>query len=222
MASLSSQFETLERLYIADGHHRSAAASTVAAWRRKRAGGGGGQPSHEYFLAVMFPDRDLRILDYNRAVADLNGLSMAAFVTEVSKAFKIESQPGPVRPRQRGQFGMYLGGKWYRLSLIEQGPRSDDPVARLDVALLGTKLLEPVLGIKDPRRDRRIEFIGGTRGLDTLQQRVDCGDMAVAFSLYPTTIGELLAVADAGLLMPPKSTWFEPKLADGLVSHVLD
>ncbi|MFZ0254650.1 MAG: DUF1015 family protein [Gammaproteobacteria bacterium] len=223
IAVLSNQFEDLNALYIADGHHRSAAASTVVNRRGDRAPGGGGEGSHAYFLAVMFPDRQLRILDYNRTVADLNGLSKGKFLAAVSKTFKVEPQSGVVRPQQRRQFGMYLGGLWYRLSFMEEEAQlSDDPVACLDVALLASQLLEPILGIRDPRRDRRIEFMGGIRGLNALQQRVDCGDMAVGFSLYPTTIGELFAVADAGLLMPPKSTWFEPKLADGLVSHVLD
>lgn len=223
IAALSDEFEALDKLYIADGHHRSAAASTVAGWRAGGAPRGGGEGSHAYFLAVMFPDRQLRILDYNRVVADLHGLSTQEFLAAVSKTFKVEPQPGAVRPQHRRQFGMYLGGTWYRLSFLkEDAALGDDPVARLDVALLGTHLFEPLLGIRDPRRDRRIEFMGGVRGLDALQQRVDCGEMAVAFSLYPTTIGELFAVADAGLLMPPKSTWFEPKLADGLLSYVLD
>ncbi len=223
IAQLSNQFNALGQLYIADGHHRTAAAATVAARRRKHAERDEVEQSYAYFLAVMFPDRELRILDYNRAVADLNGLSERAFLAEVGKIFRVESQPGPVRPQQRRQFGMYLGGTWYRLSVIAgEAQLSDDPVKGLDIALLGAKLFEPILGIRDPRRDRRIEFIGGVRGLEALQQRVDCGEMAVAFSLYPTTIGELFAVADANRLMPPKSTWFEPKLADGLVSHVLD
>lgn len=223
IAQFSNRFDALGQLYIADGHHRSAAAATVAARRQNRGNGNEVERSHEYFLAVMFPDRELRILDYNRAIADLNGLSESEFVAEVSRIFKVEPQSGPVRPQQRRHFGMYLGGRWYRLSALEDEARvSKDPVAHLDIALLGAKLFEPILGIRDPRRDKRIEFMGGVRGFEALQQRVDGGEMAVAFSLYPTSIGELFAVADADRLMPPKSTWFEPKLADGLVSHVLD
>jgi uncharacterized protein (DUF1015 family) len=211
-------FEAVPRLYIADGHHRAAAAARVAAARRNAGGG----RSCEYFLAVSFPDNQTRILDYNRVVRDLNGLSPEAFLQALAAAFRVTPAAQPVRPGRRGEFGMYLAGHWYRLEIDPARIPQDDPVRRLDVSLLQEHLLEPVLGIRDPRRDPRIDFVGGIRGLGELARRVDSGEMAVAFALHPTSLEDLMAVADAGAVMPPKSTWFEPKLADGLVSHVLD
>lgn len=216
-AAMTAAFEALPALYIADGHHRSAAASRVAAARR----GGAGSDSHEYFLVVAFPHHEMRILDYNRVVADLNGLSESAFIEGLSRAFEIEPASAPVTPGRRGEFGLYLRGAWHRLR-VRSGYVPADPVARLDVSVLSDQVLSPLLGIHDPRRDQRIDFIGGIRGIAALQQRVDSGAAAVAFSLFPTSMEDLMGVADAGLIMPPKSTWFEPKLADGLVCHVLD
>ena len=218
VAALGSAFDALPRLYIADGHHRSAAASRVAAARRGGTGGG----SAEYFLAVIFPAHEMRILDYNRVVRDLNGLTPDAFLARVGERFAVAPAPGPVHPEAPGVVGMYLGGRWYRLTIDPTLIPAADPVARLDVSLLSDHLLGPVLGIADLRRDKRIDFVGGIRGLRELERRVDSGEMAVAFALHATPMGDLMAVADSGQVMPPKSTWFEPKLADGLVSHVLD
>ena len=203
-------------LYIADGHHRSAAASRVAAARD-----GAPDAEHWYFLAVSFPHDQVKILDYNRLLTDLNGLAPDAFLARVAEHFDLEPSAGQARPAKPHEFGMYLRGQWYRLTL-KPGRVPDDPVGRLDVSLLHHYLIEPVLGVSDPRRDKRIDFVGGIRGLGELERRVDSGEMAVAFALYPTSLEDLMAVADAGQVMPPKSTWFEPKLADGLVSHLLD
>ncbi len=218
---LTRSFDAMDQLYIADGHHRSAAASRVAAMRREANPGHTGEESYNYFQVVMFPDNQMKILDYNRVVRDMNGLSKEAFLDAVKKNFEIEAADGPVRPQRRGEFGMYLDGQWYRLN-IRPDLIPADPVGKLDVSLLHDNLIEPVLGISDPRRDKRIDFVGGIRGLAELERRVDSGEMALAFSLYPTSLEDLMAVADAEKVMPPKSTWFEPKLADGLVSHVLD
>ena len=205
-------FDAMPALYIADGHHRSAAASRVAAMRGQADGG---------FLTVVFPHDEMLILDYNRVVRDLGKLSPENFLARVSERFRVSPSAVAVSPDGFGKFGMYLPGQWYSLQ-VDAAFMPDDPVGRLDVSLLANNLLEPVLGIEDPRRDRRIDFIGGIRGLQELERRVDSGEMAVAFSLYPTPMEQLMAVADAGEVMPPKSTWFEPKLADGLVSLVLD
>lgn len=222
VAKISRLFSAMPAFYIADGHHRSASASRVAAARRVNRPDPRGDESYEYFLTVIFPHVQMQILDYNRVVRDLHGLSPAAFLAEVGQHFSVETCREPVRPRQRGEFGMYLGGQWYRLQISPALIPDHDPVSRLDVSLLAEHLLRPVLGISDPRRDPRIDFVGGIRGLRELEKRVDSGEMAVAFSLYPTQMSELMAVADAGEVMPPKSTWFEPKLADGLVSYLLD
>ena len=211
---ITSVFDGMNALYIADGHHRSAAASRVAASHA-------GVESAAYFLTVIFPHRQMQILDYNRVVRDLGNLSVEEFLARVVVDFTVSPATGAVQPDEPGVFGMYLAGQWYRLE-IHAHCIPDDPVGRLDVSLLANRLLAPVLGIEDPRRDKRIDFIGGIRGLAELARRVDSGDMKVAFSMYPTSMEDLMAVADAGEVMPPKSTWFEPKLADGLVSHVLD
>lgn len=221
LRAITEEFDAMDCLYIADGHHRSAAASRIAAMRREANPNHTGEESYNYFLAVLFPDDQMQILDYNRVVRDLNGLSPEEFLARVAGAFEMAAEPRAVRPHGTGEFGMYLRGQWYRLKLRpERIP--EDPVGRLDVSLLANNLIAPVLGIDDPRRDERIDFVGGIRGLGELERRVDSGEMAVAFSLHPTSMGDLMAVADAGEVMPPKSTWFEPKLADGLVSHVLD
>jgi uncharacterized protein (DUF1015 family) len=214
---ITAAFDALPALYIADGHHRSAAASRVAAARRKP----GIEQSSDYFLAVIFPHHQMKILDYNRVVKDLNGLSADRFLARVAERFAVAPACGAVAPLCPGEVGLYLPGRWYRLN-IDPKLFSADPVARLDVSLLSEHVLGPVLGITDLRRDKRIDFVGGIRGLAELEKRVDSGEMAVAFAMYPTRMADLMAVADAGQVMPPKSTWFEPKLADGLVSHVLD
>lgn len=210
-------FDGMESLYIADGHHRSAAASRVAASRRQE----DCLLSSDYFLAVIFPHHQMKILDYNRVVKDLNGLEKSALVGRLEEAFTVETSAGRVTPEVSGVFGMYLDKTWYRLTIKPELVPSD-PVARLDVSLLSDYALGPILGIADLRRDKRIDFVGGIRGLNELERRVDSGEMAVAFALHPTRMDQLMAVADSNNVMPPKSTWFEPKLADGLVSHVLD
>ncbi len=222
IAALTAAFDALDALYVADGHHRSAAASRVAAARRADNPGHTGEEAYNYFLAVVFPHNQMQILAYNRLVRDLHGLDTAEFLARVAVPFRVEPSAEPVTPARCAEFGMYLEGAWYRLTLDEARIPWDDPVARLDVSLLQDNLIEPILGIVDPRRDDRIDFVGGIRGLEGLTRRVDSGEMRVAFSLYPTRMPDLMAVADAGEVMPPKSTWFEPKLADGLVSHVLD
>jgi len=215
-------FDAMDCLYIADGHHRSAAASRVAAMRRERNPHHTGDEPYNYFLAVIFPDNQMQILDYNRVVRDLNGLTPEAFVAALTEAFEAVPAAAAVKPAATGEFGMYLSGQWHRLVIRPERVPRDDPVRCLDVSLLADNAIAPLLGIRDPRRDKRIDFVGGIRGLDELERRVDSGEMAVAFSLYPTSLEQLMAVADAGEVMPPKSTWFEPKLADGLVSHLLD
>jgi len=219
---LVALFDALPGLYVADGHHRSAAASRVAGSRKAANGGHDGDESYNYFLSVIFPHDQMQILGYNRVVRDLHGLDEKEFMARIAVPFKVEPSDQPVRPAESAQFGMYLNGQWYRLTLDPARIPWDDPVARLDVSLLTDNLIEPILGIVDQRRDNRIDFVGGIRGLEGLQSRVDSGEMKIAFSLYPTTMLALMAVADAGEVMPPKSTWFEPKLADGLVSHMLD
>lgn len=218
---LTRLFDAMPALYIADGHHRSAAASRVAAALRARNPAATGEEPGEYFLCVAFPQDEMQILDYNRVVRDLGGRSPEAFLAALDAGFTVEPASGQARPRQAGEFGMFLAGRWYRLRIRPQLVPAD-PVASLDVSLLQDQLLEPLLGIRDPRTDRRIDFVGGMRGLGELEKRVASGEMAVAFALFPTSMASLMAVADAGKVMPPKSTWFEPKLADGLVSHVLD
>lgn len=221
IAQLTTAFDAMPALYIADGHHRSAAASRVAAARRAANPHPTGEESYERFLSVIFPAHAMRILDYNRVVRHLNGLALPEFLSRVAERFAVTSSPGPEKPGRPGEFGLYAGGQWYRLVIrAERVPA--DPVARLDVSLLTDHLLAPVLGIHDLRRDPRIDFVGGMRGLGELERRVDSGAMAAAFALFPTRMADLMAVADAGAVMPPKSTWFEPKLADGMVSHVLD
>ena len=210
-------FDGMEALYIADGHHRSAAASRVAAARRQE----DRELSSEHFLAVIFPHHQMKIYDYNRVVKDLNGLAADDFLARLGEKFLVSPACDAVKPACPGEVGLYLPKRWYRLN-IDPKLFSPDPVAGLDVSLLSEHVLGPILGIADLRRDKRIDFVGGIRGLSELEKRVDSGEMAVAFALYPTRMDQLMAVADSNQVMPPKSTWFEPKLADGLVSHVLD
>ncbi len=219
---LVTRFDAMPALYIADGHHRSAAASRVAAARRRDNTGHTGGEDYNYFLVVAFSQNEMRILPYNRLVKDLNGLSSAELLQRIGERFTIEASVEPVASAAAKNFGLYIEGRWYLLEIRPEFARSDDPISRLDVSLLGDNLLAPILGIADQRRDDRIEFMGGVRGLAALEQRVDSGAMACAISMFPTSMADLIAVADADEVMPPKSTWFEPKLVDGLVSHQLD
>ncbi|MEK7717189.1 MAG: DUF1015 family protein, partial [Pseudomonadota bacterium] len=219
--AITAAFDAMPCLYIADGHHRSAAASRVAAVRRAANPMPTGNEAYNYFLSVIFPDNQMQILDYNRVVKDLNGLEREEFLQKIANAFSVKPEPAAVKPGRTGEFGLYMKGQWYRLNIKSERIPANDPVKRLDVSLLQDSLMTPVLGIGDPRRDKRIDFVGGIRGLKELERRVDSGEMACAFSMHPTSIADMMAVADAGEVMPPKSTWFEPKLADGLVSHVL-
>ena len=220
LVTLSRELCSLPALYIADGHHRTAAAARVAEARRAKTNAPDDAASYEYFLCVAFPSTALRIHDYNRVVADLNGLSATKLLERIQAAFEVTRVAGVARPEAQRTFGLYVDGHWYRLRARRKP--AGDAVARLDVSVLHRELIEPVLGIHDVRTDRRIDFVGGIRGLEALVSRVDSGKAAAAFALYPPSMDELIAVADAGLLMPPKSTWFEPKLADGLLTHVLD
>ncbi len=222
ITQITDAFNDLGVIYIADGHHRSAAAARVAHARADLDNDPQVEDSYNRFLLVSFPEDEMQILDYNRVVRDLNGMEPAAFLEKVGEAFVVAPSEEPVRPGAPQTFGMYLGGKWYKLSLKTPVAANASAVQRLDVSLLSDRLIEPILGIADPRRDARIDFVGGRRGLDGLAKRVDQDGFAVAFSMYPTSIHDLMAVADAGAVMPPKSTWFEPKLADGMVSLVLD
>ncbi len=222
VARVTALFDALPALYIADGHHRSAAAARVAATRRAARARTTGDESDERFLTVAFPHHQLRILDYNRVVRDLGGMSVDAFLARLREKFAVDAAAAAVRPARHGEVGLYAGGRWYRLTLRQDLAGVADPARHVDASLLTEHALAPVLGIGDLRTDRRIDFVGGGRGLAELERRVDSGEMAAAFALYPTRMEDLMAVADAGEVMPPKSTWFDPKLADGLVSHVLD
>ena len=218
--TLTATFDAMDCLYIADGHHRSAAGSRVSAMRKDA---GQGTVAADYFLSVIFPDNQMKILDYNRVIKDLNGMTEQQLLAAVAKSFQVEESKQAVAPSSTGEFGMYLNKQWYKLTVNQDlVPDESDPVGRLDVSLLQNHLINPLLGIENPRVDKRIDFVGGIRGLGELEKRVDSGEMQVAFSLHATRLEDLMAVADANEVMPPKSTWFEPKLADGLVSHVLD
>ena len=217
---LSSLFKDVEYLYIADGHHRCASAVKVGQMRREENPNYTGNEEFNYFLAVAFPDNELEIMDYNRVVKDLNGMSSDEFLSRVFENFEIKKENEPYHPTERHTFGMYLDKEWYSLKAKKSVINENDPVARLDVSILQESLLEPILGIKDPKNDSRIDFVGGIRGLGELERRAKT-DMRLAFSMYPTTTDDLIAIADAGKIMPPKSTWFEPKLLSGLFIHHL-
>ena len=214
--ALTERFERIGALYIADGHHRAAAAQMAA----RTMGAGTGEAAGR-LLAVSFPADEVRILGYHRIVQGLNGHTSEAFLREVGKALGCEPADGPVEPERPAQFGMYVEGRWYRLEADGVAPDDGSVVNRLDVSLLARLVLGPILGIVDPRLDARIDFVGGGRGVEALAAAVDGGDATVTFSLYPTSVEDLMAVADASAILPPKTTWFEPKLADGLVSLVL-
>lgn len=218
---LVQSFANVENFYIADGHHRNASAVKVGLKRREQKPDYTGDEEFNYYLSVLFPADELFILDYNRVVKDLNGRNEQEFLEKISENFKVSPAPAsPCHPPRRHTFGMYLGGKWYLLE-AKGHILSHDPVDGLDVSILQNSLLAPVLAIGDPRVDKRIDFVGGIRGLGELERRVDSGEMQVAFSMFPTAMDELMAVADAGRTMPPKSTWFEPKLRSGLFIHDL-
>lgn len=215
---IANGFAEINHVYIADGHHRAASAVKVGLKRREAAGRIDGYEEFNFFLSVLFPENELKILPYYRVVKDLNGYSAEEFIQKISDKFTVEASETPVGPEQKGEFGMFLENQWYRLTARPELLNNPDPVKALDVSVLQDNLLEPVLGIKDPRTDKRIDFVGGIRGLSELERRTKT-DMTVAFSTCPTSILELFAVSDAGLLMPPKSTWFEPKLRSGIFIH---
>ncbi len=218
---LTDEFNAMDAIYIADGHHRSASASRICAERRKNSTIEAGKAPWDYFLTVAFPHHEMKIFDYNRVIKDLNGLSADEFINKISENFSVTKSDTPVKPEQISEYGMYMDKQWYRLVLNEGLRNDDDPVAKLDISRLANYLIDPILGISDPRTDDRIDFVGGIRGLEGLEKRVDSGEMAVAFSIFATRMEDLMSVADNNDVMPPKSTWFEPKLADGIVSLML-
>jgi len=218
--ALVKSFESVPLLYIADGHHRAASASRARAELKEQSFAHTGNEDYNYFLTVIFPDSQVQILAYNRTVHDLNGLTKEEFLDEIGSQFSITENASPEPPR-RGHWSMYLDGKWYGLQLSPAATQPAGTVASLDVSILQDRLLDPILGVKDVRTDKRIDFIGGLRGTKELERLVNEGKAAVAFSLYPTTVEELLMVSDANEIMPPKSTWFEPKLRDGLLIHTI-
>ena len=215
-------FKTIPNLYIADGHHRSAAAARVGRERAKANPHHRGNEEYNFYLAVYFPASQLSIMDYNRLVKDLCGMTKEEFFLKLKQNFDIVEVSAQVKPVKKGDFGMFLENKWYTLSIGAALQKITDPVLQLDVSILQNYLLDPILGIKDPRVDKRIDFVGGIRGLGELERRVNSGEMKIAFSLFPTSVAELMAIADDDKLMPPKSTWFEPKLRDGLFVHFLE
>lgn len=223
IAAIEQAFAGINEIYIADGHHRAASAVKVGLKRRQAHPDYDGTEEFNYFLSVLFPDDQLMIMDYNRVVKDLNGYSFQNFANEIKKRFDVTEITGQAdtKPKERGSFTMYIKGHWFLCKIRPEDRKPEDPVADLDVSILQDKLLQPVLGIEDPKTDDRIDFVGGIRGMQELVRRCE-EDCAVAFAMYPTSIQELFAVADAGLLMPPKSTWFEPKLRSGLFIHEIE
>jgi uncharacterized protein (DUF1015 family) len=220
---IEDEFKQIECLYVADGHHRSAAAARACETLKKQNPDHTGSEEYNFFLTVIFPHNQMKILDYNRVARDLNGLSRETFLEKLNDKFHVSEYaraPG-YKPATKHEFGMYIDGLWYRLSAIPGTWDMSNPTKQLDVSILFDNILQPILGIGDPRTDKRIDYVGGMRGLEELKKRVDSGEMAVAFSLYPTKIEDLLDIADAGEIMPPKSTWFEPKLRSGLIIHAL-
>jgi len=221
IADLKAAFAGIDVLYVADGHHRSAAATNIKIKRQQANPSHTGNEEYNFFLAVIFPDNQMKILPYNRVVKDLNGLSREEFFAKIAEKFACEATKTKA-PQKSGEFCMYIEGQWYRLTAKDGSYDKNDAVACLDVSMMQNNLLDPVLGIKNPRKDKRIDFVGGIRGTGELERLVDSGEFKVAFSFFPTTIQQLFKVADSGNVMPPKSTWFEPKLEDGLVIHMLD
>ena len=222
--NIANEFRSVPALYIADGHHRNASAVKVGLKRRAEKPDYTGDEEFNYYLSVIFPDNQLYIMDYNRVVKDLNGYSAEGFINEMSKKSNVSEYKGDgcCKPEKKHTFGMYLEGKWYILEAKDSIVNENDSVACLDVSILQNELLSPVLGIGDPRTDNRIDFVGGIRGLEELEKRVDSGEMKIAFSMYPTTMDQLMNIADDNKIMPPKSTWFEPKLRSGIFIHMLD
>ncbi len=215
--NISNYFKTLvPSTYIADGHHRAASAAKV----RKELGGSATENA-DFFLTTLFPSNQLYIMDYNRVIKDLNGLNENDLLKRMEEKFTIEKKDKAYRPENLHDFGLYMNGNWYKLT-AKPGTYKQDPIGILDISILQENVLEPLLGIKDQRTDKRIDFVGGIRGLEELEKRVNSGEMAMAISLYPVSIEQLFAVADSGNVMPPKSTWFEPKLRDGLLTHLID
>lgn len=221
ISEIEKAFAQIDNLYIADGHHRSAAALRVRDQKRKENPVHTGQEAYNYFLAVIFPHNMMQIMDYNRVVKDLNGLSSAEFMEQLQLKFIVEKHSLQHKTSEPHTFGMYLEKTWYKLTAKPGTFDKTSPVGKLDVSILQTNLLHPLLGIGDPRTDRRINFVGGIRGMEELVKLVDRGNYQVAFSLFPTSIEELMDIADAGEIMPPKSTWFEPKLRDAVVVHLI-
>ena len=218
--NITAIFEQIPALYVADGHHRTAAAAGVGKERMLANPNHTGEEEYCYFLAAIFPDAQLNIIDYNRVVKDLNGLSKEEFLAEVAKDFVVEKKGADIyKPNALHNFGLYLDGEWYSMTAKEGTYDDNDPIGVLDVTVLSNLVLDKVLGIKDLRRDKRIDFVGGIRGLGELQKRVDSGEMKVAFALYPVSMQQLIDIADSGNIMPPKTTWFEPKLRSGVVIH---
>jgi uncharacterized protein (DUF1015 family) len=220
--TLTRRFAAIPTLYVADGHHRSAAASRVRDLRRSANPQHNGGEEYNFFLTVIFPDNEMTIMPYNRVVKDLCSRSVAEFMARVAEHFDITPIPGALSPSCRHHFGMYLAGKWYELVAREGSFAEGDAVAAMDVSILQDNLLSPVLGVRNPRTDQRIHFVGGIRGVEELERVVNSGEYQVAFSLFPTSIQELMSLADEDKIMPPKSTWFEPKLRSGLFLHLLD
>ena len=218
--AIENAFAGINQIYIADGHHRAASAVKVGLRRREANPGYTGNEEFNYFLSVLFPDEELMIMPYNRVVKDLNGMSDDEFITAISEKFDVEKVGGQYKPCKRHTFGMLIGENWYKLTAKPEIIDESDPVKRLDVSILQDNLLSPILDIDDPKTNRRIDFIGGIRGLDELERRANT-DMKIAFAMYPTTVDDLMSIADAGKIMPPKSTWFEPKLRSGLFIHLL-
>lgn len=222
--ALEDSFKAVDSLYIADGHHRNASAVKVALKRREENPNYDKDAEFNYYLSVIFPDNQLHIMDYNRVVKDLNGLSKAEFFDKIKEKFEISEYNGGgcYRPENMHSFGLYIAKKWYKLTAKAEIIDENDPVSSLDVSILQNELLHPILNINDPRTDKRIDFVGGIRGLEELERRVDSGEMTLAFSMYPTSMQQLMDIADADKIMPPKSTWFEPKLRSGIFVHKLD
>ena len=225
-ANIETAFANIATLYVADGHHRSAAAARVRTLHQKRNPDHGGDESYNFFLVVLFPDDQMQILDYNRVVQDLQGATTTEFLANLEASFDVEpSDLENAKPGTAGEFGFYTDGQWYKLRVnanLAAGVDNNDPVKILDVSILQDSIFTPLLGIEDQRIDKRVDFVGGIRGLQELQKRVDSGRWQAAFALYPTSIESLMAIADANEVMPPKSTWFEPKLKSGLIVHMLD
>jgi len=221
-ARITEIFKDIPALYVADGHHRTAAAARVGAEKREQNPNHTGNEEYNFFLAVIFPESQLKVIDYNRVVKDLNGLSVDEFLAKLSESFEVKEMGTDIyKPNKLHNFGMYLNGKWYSLTAKPGTYNDNDPIGVLDVTVLSNLVFDKILNLGDLRTSKRIDFVGGIRGLGELQKRVDSGEMAVAFALYPVTMRQIIDIADTGNIMPPKTTWFEPKLRSGLVIHKL-